>query len=213
MMSSKQTQAGNPFKGFFWMAIFLLTMVPVAMSQSSGSSGAPVGGSGGPPEGSDGPAGNPGPGIEALHPKLLRELNLTPEQQKKFKAARLAVQKQKIQLQSEKAISELDLKNALTAYPVNKEEAMKAGEKVADADRKLTLLKVESWSQFQAGLTAEQHHKLMDIQADLHARRKAWREDFKNQRRESKREEKRDAKREEKREERGESKHKGRADR
>ncbi len=185
MMNCKSTLAGKKKQGFLWMALLIMALVQVAKAE---------------PGGPDVPAE-----IEPLNPKLLRELDLTPEQQKKFKEAHLAVQKQKIKLQSEKAISELDLKNALTSYPVNKGEAMKAGEKVAEADRKLTLLKVESWSQFQAGLSAEQHHKLMDIQADLHSRRQAWREEFKNQRRENKREEKR--------EERSELKHKGRAER
>ncbi len=207
MMDCKSTLTGKKRQGFLWVALFLMALVKVAKAEPGGPNVPAVDPGdrpGGPVMHAGGPEG-PGPEIEPLNPKLLRELDLTPEQQKKFKEAHLTVQKRKIQLQSEKAISELDLKNALTSYPVNKGEAMKAGEKVAEADRKLTLLKVESWSQFQAGLSAEQHHKLMDIQADLHSRRQAWREEFKNQRRENKREEKR--------EERSELKHKGRPDR
>ena len=120
--------------------------------------------------------GDPGP-METVSPRLMRGLNLSPDQQKKMKESRLIVQKRQIQMRSDKAMLELDLKNVLSTYPVNVNEAMKLGEKVADADRKIILLKVESWSQFLASLTSEQHKKLIEIQADLREKRKASRDD------------------------------------
>jgi Spy/CpxP family protein refolding chaperone len=130
-----------------------------------------------PPEGHRGGPG--GPGIESVNPQLLRELNLSSEQQRKMKDVNLTSQKRKIQLQSEKAIAELDLKNILSTFPVNVTEAMKLGEKVADVERKLIMLKVEAWSQFLVSLTAEQHKKLMEIRENLKEKRNTMREAFK----------------------------------
>lgn len=111
-------------------------------------------------------------------PRLMRDLNLPPDQQQRLKDSHLAMQKRKIQLQSDKAILELDLKNVFSTYPVNQAEAMKIGEKIADVDRKLTLLKVETMGKFLAGLTAEQHRKLQEIQADMMEKRRAWHEEY-----------------------------------
>ncbi len=126
----------------------------------------------------DGPPHDGPPGMEMMIPRLMRELNLPPEQQQKLKEAHLALQKRKIQLQSDKAILELDLKNVFSTYPVNQSEAMKIGEKIADVERKLTLLKVEAMGKFLAGLTADQHRKVQEIQADLMEKRRAWSEEF-----------------------------------
>ena len=115
--------------------------------------------------------------METVSPRLMRDLHLTADQEKKMKESRLLVQKKQIQMRSDKAMLELDLKNVLSTYPVNMTEAMKLGEKVADIEHKTIMLKVESWGGFLASLTAEQHRKLMDIQADLKEKRKAWRDD------------------------------------
>ena len=111
-----------------------------------------------------------------FHPRLIKELNLTPEQQKKFKDYRLGFEKRKIQLRSDKAMLELDLKNVLSTYPVNQAQAMKIGEKIGDLEKKSLLLKVEAWSQFLANLSPEQHQRVVDFQAEFKQKRREWRE-------------------------------------
>jgi Spy/CpxP family protein refolding chaperone len=123
--------------------------------------------------------GHGGPGMDFLHPRMLKKLDLSEDQLKALKEQRLAVQKKKIQLQSDKAIVELDLPNVLSTAPVKEAEAKKVAEKIADVDRKALLLRVETMSRFLAGLTPEQHRKVMDYQADMRERRKTWREEMK----------------------------------
>ena len=122
--------------------------------------------------------GEPGGSAMDFNPRMLRELSLSPDQQKKLKETRLAAEKRKIQLHGDKAIVELDLKNVLGTFPVNKAEALKFAEKISDVDKKLLLLKVETMSQLMTGLTAEQHAKLMSLQAEWQDKRKAWKEEM-----------------------------------
>jgi Spy/CpxP family protein refolding chaperone len=120
-----------------------------------------------------------GYGMDFLHPRMLKKLDLSEEQMKKLKDQRLEVQKQRIELHAEKAKLELDLHHVFSAAPVKEAEAKKLAEKIAETDRKLLLLRVETMSRFLAGLTPEQHRKVMDYQADMRERRKAWREEMK----------------------------------
>jgi Spy/CpxP family protein refolding chaperone len=132
-----------------------------------------------------GPGGGPGMGME-FNPRMLRELHLSADQEKKLKDGKLAAQKKKIQLNSDKAIVELDLKNILSTYPVNKAEAMKLADKLAEADKKITTLRVESMVALLSGLTAEQHAKLVDIQEEWHEKRKAWMDEMRKDRKDGK---------------------------
>ncbi|GEM_PF-3032672 len=135
----------------------------------------------GPPGG--GPGGGPGQGMGIeFNPRMLRELHLTADQEKKLKEGRLASQKKKIQLHSDKAILELDLKNILSTYPVNKAEAFKVADKIADVDKKMMSLRVESMVALLSGLTAEQHAKLMDIQDEWMEKRKTWMDEMRKDR-------------------------------
>lgn len=142
--------------------------------------GAEPGERGGP--GHDGPryeGMGPGPGgMDFLHPKMLKELGLSEDQQKKIKDQKLAFQKRKIQLQSEKSILELDLQNVFSTAPVKEAEALKVAEKIAEVDKKLLLMRVEGMGRFLAGLTPEQHRKVMEHQAEMREKRKAWREEM-----------------------------------
>lgn len=134
--------------------------------------------------GHGGPGRDGGMGENAMdfNPRMLRELKLSPEQETKLKVTRLAAEKRKIQLRGDKAMVELDLKNVLGTYPVNKTEALKLAEKIADADKKLLLLKVETMSLLMAGLTADQHAKLMTLQEEWQEKRKAWKEEMRKDR-------------------------------
>src|SRR3954470_13867591 len=49
----------------------------------------------------DGPHHEGPPGMEMMIPRLMRDLNLPPDQQAKLKESHLAMQKKKIQLQSD----------------------------------------------------------------------------------------------------------------
>jgi Spy/CpxP family protein refolding chaperone len=131
--------------------------------------------------GHDGPGfgggmGHGGP--DFLNPRVLNALGLSEDQQKKVKEQALAMKKKKIQLQSEKQILELDLQNILSTAPVKEAEAIKIAEKIADVDRKALLLRVETMGRFLAGLTPEQHRKMMEHQSEMRERRKAWREEM-----------------------------------
>ena len=133
-----------------------------------------------------GPMGRGGPsedreagsGMEVFSPRLLREIGLTESQQKTLRDYHLSAEKQRIQIRSEKALLELDLKNVLDVYPVKEEEARKIGGKIADLEKKLYILKVESWGHFLASLTAEQHKKAVDFQSEMREKRRAWREEM-----------------------------------
>jgi Spy/CpxP family protein refolding chaperone len=132
----------------------------------------------GPPPGFGGPGGpGMGMGIE-LNPRMFKQLNLTPDQERKLKEDRLASQKKKIQLFGEKATLELDLKNVLDTYPVKKADALKIADKIADVDKRITLQRVETLSTLLGYLTPEQHAKLMDLQEEWKEKRKAWKEEM-----------------------------------
>jgi Spy/CpxP family protein refolding chaperone len=118
-----------------------------------------------------------GLGMGPMNPRVLRELGFTPEQERKFKEQRLAFEKKKIQLHSDRAMLELDLRNVLSTYPVNQAEAVKIGEKISELEKKAVMLRVEGFTRFLGGLTAEQHRKLMDLQAELREKHRAWREE------------------------------------
>jgi Spy/CpxP family protein refolding chaperone len=137
----------------------------------------------------DGPPGGPGGAGAGMgmdfNPRMLRELHLTADQEKKLKDGKLAAQKRKIQLHGDKAVLELDLKNILSTYPVNKAEALKLADKIAEVDKKLMTLRVESMVALLSGLTAEQHAKLLDIQEEWRERRKAWMDEMRKDRKDS----------------------------
>jgi Spy/CpxP family protein refolding chaperone len=139
-----------------------------------------------PGPGPGGPGGPGGGGGMAFNPRLLRELHLSADQEKKLKEGRLAAQKKKIQLHGEKAVLELDLKNILSTYPVNKAEALKLVDKIAEVDKKMLALRVESMVQMLSGLTSEQHAKLMGLQEEWQEKRKAWMDEFRKDRQDGK---------------------------
>jgi Spy/CpxP family protein refolding chaperone len=139
----------------------------------------------------DGPGGPGGQGDHggigmAFNPHMMHELHLSPDQERKLKEDRLAAQKKKIQLHSEKAMLELDLKNILSTYPVKKADAMKLADKIADVEKRMTLQKVENMTQLLGSLTAEQHAKLMELQDEFIEKRKAWKEEMQSERRQFK---------------------------
>jgi Spy/CpxP family protein refolding chaperone len=130
---------------------------------------------------SDGPGMGGGMGLggpDFLNPKVLKDLGLSEDQQKRIKDQGLAMRKKKIQLHSEKSILELDLQNVLSTAPVKEAEALKLAEKIAEVDKKALLLRVETMARFLAGLTPEQHRKMMEHQAEMREKRKAWREEM-----------------------------------
>jgi Spy/CpxP family protein refolding chaperone len=178
-MKDVNAMMGGWTRGMRKLGAPVALVLALAMA-SQGEPGGMRGGPGGP--GGMGGAGGPGVGAMDFNPRMLRELSLSPDQEKKLKDTRLAAEKRKIQLHGEKAIIELDLKNVLGTHPVNKAEALKLAEKIADVDKKLLLLKVETMSQLMAGLTAEQHAKLMILQEEWKEKRKAWKEEMRKER-------------------------------
>jgi Spy/CpxP family protein refolding chaperone len=137
----------------------------------------------GPGPGGMGPGGHEEGGVGMfLSPRMFRDLNLSPDQEKKLKDIHLAAEKKKIQLHGEKATLELDLKNVLSTYPVNKSEATSLAEKIADVDKRITLHRVETLTQVLNSLTADQHAKLMALQEDWMEKRRAWREEWRKDR-------------------------------
>lgn len=157
------------------MGAALAAVLSLAAQAEPGGQG--PGGMPGGPKGR-GPGGQGGGVGMDFNPAMMRELHLSPDQEKKLKDGRLAVQKKKIQLHSDKAILELDLKQILSAYPVNKAEALKLADKIAEVDKKMLSLRIESMVQLLSGLTAEQHARLMVLQEEWHEKRKAWMEEM-----------------------------------
>lgn len=125
--------------------------------------------------------GGHGMGFE-FNPRMMRELKLSPDQVSKLKADRLEAQKQKIKLFGEKATLELDLKNVLGTYPVDKAAAVKLAEKIADVDKRMTLQKVETLTRLLGSLTAEQHAKLLALQEEWIEKRKTWKAEMQRER-------------------------------
>lgn len=113
-----------------------------------------------------------------LSPRMFHDLNLSPDQEKKLREIHLAAEKKKIQLHAQKATLELDLKNSLSIYPVNKSEAMALAEKIADVDKQITLHRVETLTQVLGNLTADQHAKLLTMQDEWMEKRRTWREEW-----------------------------------
>jgi Spy/CpxP family protein refolding chaperone len=124
-----------------------------------------------------GPGRDDGLGMGPMNPRMLRELGFTPEQERRFKEQRLAFEKKKIQLHSDRAMLELDLRNVLSTYPVNQAEAVKIGEKISDLEKRAVMLRVEGLTKFLGALSAEQHRKLLDLQAELREKHRAWKEE------------------------------------
>jgi Spy/CpxP family protein refolding chaperone len=118
------------------------------------------------------------PDFDFLHPRMLKDLGLSEEQQRKLKERRLEARKKRIQLQAEKSTLELELQNVLATHPVREAEAAKLAGRIADADRKALLLKVETMSRFLAGLNPEQHRKVIEHQEEMREKRRAWREEM-----------------------------------
>lgn len=136
-------------------------------------------GPGGRGHGGRGPGGHEEGGMGMfLSPRMFHELGLSPDQEKKLREIHLAAEKKKIQLHAQKATLELDLKNSLTAYPINKSESMVLAEKIADLDKQITLFRVETLTQVLGNLTADQHAKLLTMQDEWMEKRRAWREEW-----------------------------------
>jgi Spy/CpxP family protein refolding chaperone len=137
------------------------------------------GGMGHGPMGPGGPGGPEDGGMGMfLSPRMFHELNLSPDQEKKLRDIHLAAEKKKIQLHAQKATLELDLKNSLSIYPVNKSEAMALAEKIADVDKQITLFRVETLTQVLGNLTGDQHAKLQTLQEEWMEKRRAWRDEW-----------------------------------
>lgn len=113
-----------------------------------------------------------------LSPRMFHELNLSPDQEKKLRDIHLAAEKKKIQLHAQKATLELDLKNSLSIYPINKSEAMALAEKIADVDKQITLHRVETLTQVLGNLTSDQLAKLQTLQEEWMEKRRAWRDEW-----------------------------------
>jgi Spy/CpxP family protein refolding chaperone len=125
-----------------------------------------------------GRGGHEGMGEVAFSPRMLHELHLSADQEKKLKDIHLAAEKKKIQLHGEKATLELDLKNTFSTYPVNKSEALRLAEKIADVDKRMTMHRVETMTQVLGNLNADQFAKLQDLQEERMEKRRAWREEW-----------------------------------
>lgn len=175
-MNTVTNTVGFNFKG---MRLFAAGAA-VALSLAATDLAAQPGGRGPGGPDSHGP-GRGGPEMGMFNPRMLRELKLAPDQEKKLNEARLASQKLKIQLRSEKAVLELDLKNLLDTYPVNKAEILKTGEKIADVERKITMQRIEGMTQLLSSLTPEQHRKFKDLQVEWMEKRRAWKEEMRGE--------------------------------
>jgi len=146
-----------------------------ALALSLAVSAAPPAGSG-PGDGPGRHGGKKGAELGMLSPRMLAELKLTPDQEKRLKDEQADFKKKKTGLRDEKVKLETELKALFSAYPVNNAEIMKTGEKVADVDRRITLLRIESMSRLLSGLTPEQHKKFQELKAKWKEKHKGWKD-------------------------------------
>jgi|GEM_PF-6212144 len=117
---------------------------------------------------------------DVMRPHLLKKLNLTDEQKKKFREYRLSQEKKKIQLRSDKALAELELLKAMQTYPVNASELMKRGEKISLVQEQMAKERLRGLGFFLENLTAEQHAKFVEMQESMRERRKERMEKFRD---------------------------------
>ncbi len=169
-MQTGQTDSRRMRAALSVIGVALLLVAATAHGSPGGE------GKGFPPDEGRGPIGE----IERINPHMLKELKLSADQEKKLKETRLVGQKKKIQLFAEKATLELDLKNILTTYPINKPEAMKLAEKIAEVEKRMTVMRVDMLTTLLGGLTAEQHAKLQQVQEEWSEKRRAWRDEMRN---------------------------------
>lgn len=108
---------------------------------------------------------------DLLRPQMLRELNLSADQKKKFREYRAAHEKQRIQLRSEKAVAELDLMNLTQTFPVHKVDLLKQGEKIAAIEAQIGQMRLEALGFFLENLTADQHRKFVELHESLREKR------------------------------------------
>jgi len=112
-------------------------------------------------------------------PKLQSQLGLGADQQRKWKDLRLAFGKKRIALRAEKSTLELELVSAMQTFPVKKEEVLKQGQKIAEVERTLSLLRVENLIALLETLTTEQHKKFIELHEAMREKRKERMEKFK----------------------------------
>ncbi len=108
---------------------------------------------------------------DIFRPQMLRELNLSVDQKKKFRDFRASHEKQRIQLRSEKALAEIDLMNLTQAFPVHKADLLKQGEKIAFIETQMGQMRLEALGFFLENLTADQHRKFVEMHESMREKR------------------------------------------
>ena len=108
--------------------------------------------------------GGPGGKRGFLNPMIIKELNLSAEQKKGLKEYRHKMKKEKIQLRSEIAQLEEDIRFKFSQYPLKKSDIEGLKKKLVDLHGKMTALKIDAMLHFLSKLTKEQHQKFVDLQ-------------------------------------------------
>lgn len=173
-MNVNGTNATDGKKGRIPGMTRLLAAGALALSLAVSAAPPPVGE--GPGDGPGRHGGKPEGGMGLFSPRMLAELKLTPDQEKRLKEGQAEFKKKKTGLREEKAKLETDLKALFSAYPVNSGEVMKTGEKIADVERRITLLRIEYMSRLHSGLTQEQHGKFQEMKAKWKEKHGAWKD-------------------------------------
>ncbi len=103
--------------------------------------------------------GGPGEGKD-IPPKLIKKLGLTEEQQEKVKGMRMNAEKEKIKIEAELRIKQIDMQEQLEKKSVNEKEVSKLIDAIADLQKKMLENRIKTILALKKILTPEQQEKI-----------------------------------------------------
>jgi Spy/CpxP family protein refolding chaperone len=98
-----------------------------------------------------------------LGPRMIRELNLTPEQQEKMKAAREREQRKAIQTRADIQLARLDLRKLMQADKPDQKAIDAQIDRISGLRTSLEKSHVATMIEFRASLTPDQQRKLKEL--------------------------------------------------
>lgn len=111
-----------------------------------------------------GPGGPGGPGQEKdLPPMLIKKLGLTEEQKEKVQSIRSGAEKEKIRVQAELQIKQIDLQEELEKKTVSEKKVDKLIDDIAQLQKKMLENKIKTMLALKKVLTPQQQEKLKNF--------------------------------------------------
>lgn len=110
------------------------------------------------PGGPGGPGGMGGG--KDLPPQLIKKLGLTDEQQDKVQSIRMNAEKEKIKIEAELRIKQIDMQEQMEKKSVNEKEISKLIDAISDLQKKMLENRIKTMLALKKILTPEQQEKL-----------------------------------------------------